>query len=222
MRNIRRAVAVIGAALLIAFAGASPAAAYPSGSDANHPSSWEDQFEHPAQCYKHEAGSNSAHGYYASAKVYVLNPFQQAWPGDHWEAIIVKAGQANDVFVHPQPGNYSALSGKNISHVIVCKGTTPEVTPSPSPSPSATPTASPTPTPTPTNSPSPSATPSPTPSASPSSTPTPDITLPPTDTEGNQPPSDGHSGDGYWAIFFILFFLLVFLPVSEAANRNRR
>lgn len=204
-------------------------AAYPTGSDANHPQNWENQFPHPAQCYKHEAGDNSAHGYYVGKKKFVLNVFNQSWPGDHWEALIIKSGTVNDVFVHPVAGvQYAAVSGKDISHVIVCKGTTPqptptptpEVTPSPTPTPtptftpSPTPSASPTPTPTPTVTPSPTPTPtvspSPTPEVTPSFTPspssTPKPTLPPTDTSDQ---SDDLSGPP--AVLAVLVLIAAFV-----------
>lgn len=186
MKRLRRAVATVVVALTLM-------AAYPSGSDANQPANWEGVFPHPAQCYKHEAGVNSEHGNYASAgKGFVLNPFNQGWPGDHWEALIIKAGQTNAVYVHPNAGTLY-LDGNNphktISHVIVCKGTTPEVTPSSSPSvtPTPTPTPSPTPTPTPTATPSPSPSPTSTPTAT--STPTPSPTPTPTFTNST-PPSE--------------------------------
>jgi hypothetical protein len=202
---MRRVLGTLLAITAIAFAGTVSVSAvtYPTGSSANQPSNWEGVFEHPAQCYKHSG--NSAHGFYVGEKTYFLNPFQQAWPGDHWEAIIVKAGTANFVTVHPQPGLYSAGNGKDISHVIVCKGTTPEPTPevspsvtpsaSPSPSPSAEPSVEPSPEPsvepspepsgTPTVSPSPSTSPTPAPSSEPSSEPS----LPPSPEPSAPPPS---------------------------------
>lgn len=183
---------------LVAMVGlAGNVSAYPSGSAANHPGNWNNQFDHPAQCYKHEG--NSAHGSFSrSDKFFTLAAFNQAWPGDHWEALIIKAGTVNDVFVHPTAGVlYSAVSGKGISHVIVCKGTTPDPTPTPTPTteptptptPEVTPSATPEPTPSPTPEPSeqPSESPSPTPTPEPSSTPTASPSVEPSDEPSPEP-----------------------------------
>lgn len=160
-----KVLAVFGllALLLTAFSVATVDATgqYPTGPDANQPENWEDVFEHPAQCYKHEAGQNSAHGSYSrDGKTFTLNAFNQDWPGDHWEAIIVSAGKLraadrNQVTVHPAAGTYQWSGGeKGISHVIVCKGKKPKPTPTPVPTPTATPTPVPMDTPTPDPTPS--------------------------------------------------------------------
>jgi len=213
---MKRIILTVLATVAILFAGSSPAfAAYPTGPDANKASNWNNQFAHPATCYKHGAGVINGHGTFSEdGKTFTLATFNPKWPGDHWEAIIVKAGSKssvgnpNLVFVHPTAGTaYAARSGKDISHVIVCKGVTPSPStssnpqPTASPSPSLTDAPSPTRTPgrtaspTPTTRPSPSVSPTPIPSstpsyppssAGPSSTPSPvapSQTLPPTDTE---------------------------------------
>lgn len=134
--------------------------------------------EHNAVCYKHE-GSN-AHGSIVGNTV-VLNPFDPDWPGDHWETLVVKGGNDRTIIQHPVAGvAYTApLNGggniPDVSHWIVCKGTTPEEEPEPSPSPSVTPEPSvtPSPTPEPSVTPEPSIEPTPEPSPEPSVTPEP-------------------------------------------------
>lgn len=181
---------LLALALLLLSAGA--VLAYPTGSDANQPGNWEDQFPHPAKCFKHEAGDSGAHGFFsADNKTYTLNTFDQSWYGNHWEAIIVAAGaldspDRNQVTVHPSAGAGYQWSGgaKTISHVIVCKGDRPEQTPEPTPRPTPQPTPEPTPEPTPrpTPEPTPEPTPSPTPRPTPEPSPTPVPTPGPTGT----------------------------------------
>lgn len=132
--------------------------------------------DHAAVCYKHEG--DSSHGSIIGNTV-VLNPFDQSWPGDHWETLVVKGGDGRTIIQHPVAGvGYSApLNGGGqvpaVSHWIVCKGTTPDVDPEPSPSPSVTPEPSPSPSVTPSQEPSPSPEPSVTPTPEPEPTPTP-------------------------------------------------
>lgn len=113
----------------------------PWSSPTNQESYWEDFFsDHQASCYKHDG--NSDHGSITNGgKTVTLNTFNQSWPGDHWEALIIKGGSLwNNVIVHPSAGVAYASpvnSGgeqSSVSHWIVCKGTTPppediEVTP---------------------------------------------------------------------------------------------
>lgn len=102
---------------------------------ANSPEYWEARYAaHKADCYKAE-GSTS-HGKLTDGdKTVTLNPFQDSWPGDHWEVLVVKAGNTNYVNVHPQAGVAYASPMNNggqqadVSHWIVCKGTTPETAP---------------------------------------------------------------------------------------------
>lgn len=110
----------------------------------NQASYWEAHYaNHNAVCFYHEGDSshgdvvNSATGDGEAVK---LNTFQQSWPGDHWEALIVKGGSAQStqnglgyvVYNHPEANvKYDAPIGNNgnvkeVSHWIVCKGETPE------------------------------------------------------------------------------------------------
>jgi hypothetical protein len=107
----------------------------PWSSATNSPSYWEDYGPHDdAQCYSHD--SNSDHGSITNGGLTVtLNAFGADWPGDHWELLVIKGGSvSNNVIVHPTPGVAYASplnnSGNqaNVSHWIVCKGTTPTPT----------------------------------------------------------------------------------------------
>lgn len=102
----------------------------PATSEANSPKYWENYTDHAATCYKHEG--NSDHGTLTDGgKTVTLKPYQQSWPGDHWELLVVKAGNTNNVIVHPQAGVAYASPLNNggqqatVSHWIVCKGTAP-------------------------------------------------------------------------------------------------
>lgn len=101
---------------------------------------WEDRYkDHQADCYKVDGPHSSSHGTIsADKKTITLKAFDQSWPGDHWEALIIKAGNTNNVIRHPEAGVAYASpltsNGKNqadVSHWIVCKGTTPEEEPEP-------------------------------------------------------------------------------------------
>lgn len=102
----------------------------------NDASYWEDQGEHPAVCYKHDPPTNGGgHGSLTDGgKAVTLVTFNQAWPGDHWELLVVKAGDDRNVFQHPVAGTayYPPLNNggqkPQVSHWIVCKGETPLVT----------------------------------------------------------------------------------------------
>ncbi|WP_194409412.1 hypothetical protein [Microbacterium cremeum] len=100
--------------------------------EANQESYWETRYaDHQAECYKVDGARSSSHGTIsADKKTITLVPFQDAWPGDHWEALIIKAGNTNNVIRHPEAGvAYASPSNGNnqadVSHWIVCKGTTP-------------------------------------------------------------------------------------------------
>lgn len=113
-----------------------------NGHTPNHADWWETNggFDHQAACFKHSG--DSIHGDIVNqGRSVELDPFNQAWPGDHWEALIVKAGSSggddgngNEVYLHPSAGvEYDAPVGGNgqvreVSHWIVCKGTTPPPT----------------------------------------------------------------------------------------------
>jgi hypothetical protein len=143
------AVATVSLGLL---ASPASAAAAPTGSSANQASTWETWVEgetgHQATCYKHEADddgdSSNEHGV-SNDDTVRLNTFNQSWPGDHWELLVIKAGSdggpnndGNIWTVHPAANtNYrSAFHGghgggfdgrHDVSHWIVCKGETPAV-----------------------------------------------------------------------------------------------
>ena len=95
----------------------------PNSSDSNKADYWEDYGPDQAICYKHE-GNGGEHGTVTNdGKTVVLNTFNQDWPGDHWELLVVKAGNWDAVTVHPQAGvEYAAYDFKDVSHWIVCKG----------------------------------------------------------------------------------------------------
>lgn len=104
----------------------------PSPTGTNHVGFWNAYpFPHPRVCFKHEANggaSTSDHGSSTGSTV-TLNTFNPDWPGDHWEALIIKAGTKNNVYIHPTAGvAYGAPEGKTVSHWIVCKGTGPVTT----------------------------------------------------------------------------------------------
>ena len=102
---------------------------YPNTSDSNKASYWEDFGPHDdAICYKHEGTNGGGHGSVTNGgKTVVLNPYGADWPGDHWELLVVKAGNWDAVTIHPVAGvEYAAPDYKEVSHWIVCKGTTPE------------------------------------------------------------------------------------------------
>ena len=101
----------------------------------NQPSYWEDFGPHEATCYVHS--SDSSHGSITDGgKTVTLNAYGASWPGDHWELLVVKGGSvSNNVIVHPTAGvaYASPLNAggqqSDVSHFIVCKGTTPDVEP---------------------------------------------------------------------------------------------
>lgn len=92
----------------------------------NDPAYWETQTEHPSQCFKHEAGDQTAHGAIGPADTVTLATFNQAWPGDHWELLVIKYATFNDVYHHPTANQaYQTGTEQDVSHWIVCKGETP-------------------------------------------------------------------------------------------------
>ncbi|MEV5071037.1 hypothetical protein MRBLMI12_002656 [Microbacterium sp. LMI12-1-1.1] len=108
----------------------------PWSSDTNKTSYWEKLYAaHKAVCYKSEG--NTSHGKITDGgKTVTLKPFDPDWPGDHWELLVIKGGDvSNNVIEHPKAGVAYASplnkAGKqsDVSHWIVCKGTTPETPP---------------------------------------------------------------------------------------------
>ncbi|MFC8682494.1 hypothetical protein ACFT30_13310 [Microbacterium ureisolvens] len=105
-------------------------------SEANDTKYWNNRYsEFDAQCYKHEGKDMSnSHGRLTDGGLTVtLNEYEDAWWGDAWVALIVKAGTLNNVVVHPEaevayasPTNPGGNQAK-VSHWIVCKGDLAEV-----------------------------------------------------------------------------------------------
>jgi hypothetical protein len=112
--------------------------------EANSVEYWEALYaDHKADCYK--TSGNSSHGKLTNGgKTVTLYPYQESWPGDHWEVLVVKAGTTNNVIHHPVAGVAYASPLNNggkqatVSHWIVCKGTTPPVEEPPTEQPPAT------------------------------------------------------------------------------------
>ncbi|MGX5772943.1 hypothetical protein ACWKWN_19570 [Microbacterium trichothecenolyticum] len=98
----------------------------PESNDAGY---WENQTEHESKCYKVDAPESSSHGTIsADKKTITLKPYEEDWWGDHWELLVIKAGNTNNVINHPEAGVAYASpenGGGNqadVSHWIVCKG----------------------------------------------------------------------------------------------------
>jgi len=147
MGTIRsRVTAALAALLISAGAGAffASAPAYGSGGsdNPNNTGYWENQYAaHDAVCYKYgDSTSPNAHGGIVQDgdgkwSGVQLNAYQASWPGDHWEVLIVNGGPNGDaVYEHPSAGTTYSTPGENaqgkkydVSHLIVCKGTTPPV-----------------------------------------------------------------------------------------------
>lgn len=130
MKTMRIGVALVAVSVLLGGFASSTSAA----PNTNDPAYWETQTQHPSVCYFHE-GDGGNHGtVVANGRAVQLYQFQDSWPGDHWELLVVNGGSNDAVYVHPTAGtNYFApLNGggryPRISHWIVCKGTTPPTT----------------------------------------------------------------------------------------------
>jgi LPXTG-motif cell wall-anchored protein len=133
--NFKRAFVAITSFAAALTLGASAVRA----TDNNNPNDapyWQSRTEHQSQCFKHTPqDSPNAHGSITNGnKAVTLNPFNQAWFGDHWELLVVNGGNGNTVVSHPAAGvaYYPPLNNggqhPNISHWIVCKGVTPTPT----------------------------------------------------------------------------------------------
>lgn len=141
MKFIRIALATVVAGLGgIGVAHVATASGSPADDNPNHPSYWEKRTEHPATCYEHNPpGERNAHGKLVDdGKAVKLNAYDEDWPGDHWELLVVKSGsrdigygKGNAVYAHPVAGTAyygpTTAGGQQgtVSHWIVCKGTTP-------------------------------------------------------------------------------------------------
>lgn len=134
-RKILAVVTTLALALGMSVGGAATAFANPNnGSEMNQTSYWKNQYPHAVECYKHD-GSGGEHGREIDGGVR-LNTFQQSWPGNRWEVLIVKGGSGdnfgNAVYPLPEankvyyaPNNKNTTTPADVSHWIVCKGSTP-------------------------------------------------------------------------------------------------
>lgn len=150
--------------MLATVAFVSIAAGAHATENTNSPDYWAGVYPNTVECYKAEGATS--HGTNNGSSV-TLNPFNQDWPGDRWEVLVVKGGNGYNEYPLPDSGveyftpNNASGGPADVSHWIVCKGQTP--TPDPSPEPSVTPepevppvvTPGPEPTPTPTYAPEP-------------------------------------------------------------------
>ncbi|HEX6946231.1 MAG TPA: hypothetical protein VF246_02655 [Acidimicrobiia bacterium] len=137
---------VLGSVLILSalLIGLLPVMAFAAQGDPNETDYWKALYPHAIACYKYDPpDQQNFHGYLVDdQKAVVLNEFQDGWPGDHWEVLIVKSGNepgntglnGQNVYEHPQAGvkYYGPLNGGGkqgaVSHWIVCKGKTPETT----------------------------------------------------------------------------------------------
>ncbi len=137
----KKFLAIGSALLLIAglFSTGAGAAIAGGGSDnTNSADYWQAQYPNAVSCYKYDS-NGGAHGTVTNGgNAVTLNAFQQAWPGDRWEVLIVKGGSVdtgsgpgNVVYNLPSAGvAYFAPTNAGgqqaaVSHWIVCKGQTP-------------------------------------------------------------------------------------------------
>src|SRR5690606_6750420 len=137
-----RTTRLLGSALILSalIVGLLPLVAAAAADNPNDVEYWEAQYPNAVKCYKYDPPTQlNFHGRLADkGKAVVLYPFQDNWPGDRWEVLIVKSGN--------EPGNtgldgqavyelptadtkyYGPLNGGGqqgeVSHWIVCKGKT--------------------------------------------------------------------------------------------------
>lgn len=141
--------ALIAAALVVAplvTAGATAAEPFvgtvgtiePATPKANGEKYWEERYAaYKAECFNHKPSDRTEHGSLTdSGKTVTLNQFQDDWPGDTWVALVVKGSNDNNVIANPKAGvAYASPLTKDggpqsdVSHWIVCKGTTPVTVP---------------------------------------------------------------------------------------------
>ena|SRR5690554_2658217 len=139
-----RTTRLLGSALILSalIVGVLPLVAAAAADNPNDVEYWEAQYPNAVKCYKYDPPTQlNFHGRLADkGKAVVLYPFQDNWPGDRWEVLIVKSGN--------EPGNtgldgqavyelptadtkyYGPLNGGGqqgeVSHWIVCKGKNPD------------------------------------------------------------------------------------------------
>lgn len=130
-RRIIAVVTTLALALGMSVGGAGTAFANGGGgSELNDASYWKNLYPNAVECYKYDPPSTTnSHGTLQDGGV-VLFEYNQSWPGDRWEVLIVKGGNGdnfgNAVYELPQAGVvYKTPTGQGVSHWIVCKGATP-------------------------------------------------------------------------------------------------
>lgn len=141
--------ALVAAALVVAplvTAGATAAEPFvgtvgtiePATSKANGEMYWEERYAaYKAECFSHKPGDSTEHGSITDdGKTVTLSEFQDEWPGDTWVVLVVKGATSNNVIENPKAGTpYASPLTKadgpqaDVSHWIVCKGTTPVTLP---------------------------------------------------------------------------------------------
>lgn len=134
MKRSKRWRAIGGAVVAMTLAVSMlPLVALAGNSDnPNHPDYWEERYPNAIACYKYTG--DSSHGKIVDNGTAVrLYDFNQGWPGDRWEVLVVKGGQnGREVYELPQGGvDYHTPKNENgkyaeVSHWIVCKGETPD------------------------------------------------------------------------------------------------
>lgn len=142
MKLRTRIVATVSAAALALVGWAVPAAVAGNTPGPNQVEYWEDVYpgtvgyEHEiVGCYKVEGAKDGAHGKVTDEveddknekDSVTLYSYGSGWPGDHYSFLILKSSTDQKVIKHPQAGvAYTTEGGKELSHWIVCKGSTPQ------------------------------------------------------------------------------------------------
>ncbi|MDQ7878277.1 hypothetical protein Q9R08_09865 [Microbacterium sp. QXD-8] len=102
----------------------------PWNEDTNHTDYWKQKYPDAVSCYSSDGDTD--HGRITGGgKTVTLNEYSPSWPGDHWEVLVIKAGNLwNSVIENPDAGVAYASPPNNsgqqasVSHWIVCKGKT--------------------------------------------------------------------------------------------------
>ena len=132
-----KTLVAIGSALLLVAGVFTMGAGTASATDSNHVDYWQALYPNAVSCYKYD-GNGGAYGTVTNGgDAVTLNPFQQAWPGNRWEVLIVKGGSVdtgngpgNAVYPLPIAGTpyFAPLNHggqqAGVSHWIVCTGQT--------------------------------------------------------------------------------------------------
>lgn len=128
----------IGSALLLIAGMFTLGAGAANATESNQVGYWQALYPNAVSCYKYD-NDGGVHGIVTNGgDAVTLNPFQQSWPGDRWEVLIVNGGSVdtgngpgNAVYPLPTAGTpYFAPQNAGdqqagVSHWIVCKGETP-------------------------------------------------------------------------------------------------